>query len=144
MAVPLVDERRGRVSSHRCNCCHGSGLQTPRRREIQKRPYRREEWKRFYVCGTLLYPGNTVLVDIGKKDIKNPGKIMLVTYPHDGSGKIKRVAIEEKNNDFRITSYSDNAANNPPAIFSFREDFNKGWNKVVAGHVCAWTDFNGK
>ena len=67
----------------------------------------------------LLYPGNTVLVDIGDKDIKKPGKIMLVTDPHDGSGKIKRVAIEEKNNDFRITSYSDNAANNPPDITAF-------------------------
>ena len=93
----------------------------------------------------LLHPGDIVLVDMDDKKTHKPGRIMLVMDPVDGSGMIKRVAIEEKNNDHRITYYSDNVAENPPMVYSFREDFGKDWSKVIAGHVVwAWSDISGK
>lgn len=93
----------------------------------------------------ILKPNDIVLVDLDDKNTSKPGRIMLVQDPMDGSGMIKRVAVEQRDKDFRITYYSDNAAENPPAIYSFREDFNSDWNKVVAGHVVwAWSDVSGK
>lgn len=93
----------------------------------------------------ILKPNDIVLVDLDDKNTSKPGRIMLVQDPMDGSGMIKRVAVEQRDNDFRITYYSDNAAENPPDIYSFREDFGKDWNKVVAGHVVwAWSDISGK
>ena len=93
----------------------------------------------------LLHPGDVVLVDLDDKNASRPGRIMLVMSPGDGSGMIKRVAIEEKNADHRITYYSDNAAENPPMVYSLREDFGKDWNKVIAGHVVwAWSDVSNK
>ena len=64
-----------------------------------------------------LKPQDIVLVDRQDKDVMNfKGRIMLVLDPADGSGKIKRVAAENqpKKKDYRITYYSDNAAENPP------------------------------
>ena len=93
----------------------------------------------------ILKPNDIVLVDLDDKSTSKPGRIMLVQDPMDGSGMIKRVAVEQRDKDFRITYYSDNAAENPPQIYSFREDFGKDWNKVVAGHVVwAWSDVSGK
>lgn len=93
----------------------------------------------------ILYPGDVVLVDLDDKDTSKPGRIMLVMDPHDGSGMIKRVAVEQRNNDYRVTYYSDNAAENPPMVYSWREDFTKDWTRVVAGHVIwAWSDISGK
>ena len=93
----------------------------------------------------IINPGDVVLVDLDDKDTNKPGRIMLVMDPDDGSGMIKRVAVENKHSDFRITFYSDNAAENPPQIFSWREDYGKDWSKVVAGHVIwAWSDISGK
>ncbi|CAK7067464.1 MAG: hypothetical protein DELT_01710 [Desulfovibrio sp.] len=93
----------------------------------------------------LLHPGDVVLVDLDDKDTKKPGRIMLVMDPHDGSGMIKRVAVDQQNSDYRITFYSDNAAENPPSVYSWREDFHKDWNKAIAGHVVwAWADISGK
>ena len=84
-------------------------------------------------------------MNLDDKNASKPGKIMLVMDPCDGSGMIKRVAIEERNNGFRITYHSDNAADNPPEVYSFCEDFNKDWSKVIGGHVvCSWTDLSRK
>lgn len=92
----------------------------------------------------ILQPRDIVLVDLDDKDTRKPGRIMLVMDP-DGSGMIKRVAVDQKENDYRITFYSDNAAENPPVIYSWREDYLKDWSKVVAGRVVwAWSDFSGK
>lgn len=85
-----------------------------------------------------------MLVDLDDKETPKPGRIMLVMDP-DGSGMIKRVAVEQKNNDFRLTYYSDNAAENPPVIYSLREDFGMDWNKAIAGHVVwSWSDISKK
>ena len=93
----------------------------------------------------ILKPNDIVLVDLDDKDTRKAGRIMLVQDPMDGSGMIKRVAVEQRDDDYRITYYSDNIAENPPQIYSFREDFGKDWNKVVAGHVIwAWTDMSRK
>ena len=93
----------------------------------------------------LLHPGDVVLVDLDDKNASRPGRIMLVMSPGDGGGMIKRVAIEKKNADHRITYYSDNAAENPPMVYSLREDFGKNWNRVIAGHVVwAWSDVSNK
>ena len=66
-----------------------------------------------------LKPQDIVLVDRQDKDVMNfKGRIMLVLDPFDGSGKIKRVAAENqpKKRDYRITYYSDNAAENPRGL----------------------------
>ena len=91
-----------------------------------------------------LHAGDVVLVDRQDKSTQRPGRMMLVMDP-DGSGKIKRVAVEQKNNDWRITFYSDNAADNPPEIYSLREDFLNDWNRAIAGRVIwAWSDVSSK
>lgn len=91
-----------------------------------------------------LAPGDLVLVDRQDRDVSTPGHIMLVMDP-DGAGKVKRVAIDEKERDCRITFYSDNAATNPPEVYSLREDFNGDWEKVIAGRVIwAWSDISTK
>lgn len=95
-----------------------------------------------------LKPQDIVLVDRQDKDVMNfKGRIMLVLDPADGSGKIKRVAAENlpKKRDYRITYYSDNAADNPPEVYSLMEDFEGDWNKSIVGRVVwAWSDVSGK
>lgn len=93
----------------------------------------------------ILRPGDIVLVDLDDTTPNPPGKIMLVMDPKDESGMIKRVAVEEKQKDYRITFYSDNAADNPPLVYSWRDDFHKDWSKAIAGHVVwAWSDISKK
>lgn len=92
-----------------------------------------------------LNPGDIVLINLGDKDTSRPGRIMLVLDPMDGSGMIKRVAVKQRGNDYRITYYSDNAADNPPDVFSWRDDFGKDWSKSIVGHVVwAWSDISNK
>jgi hypothetical protein len=92
----------------------------------------------------VLHPGDIVLVDRQDREIPHPGRMMLVMDP-DGAGKIKRVAVEALNADHRIMYYSDNAAANPPEIYSLREDFLGDWNRAVVGRVVwAWSDISGK
>lgn len=95
-----------------------------------------------------LKPQDIVLVDRQDKDVMNfKGRIMLVLDPADGSGKIKRVAAENqpKKKDYRITYYSDNAAENPPEVYSLMEDFEGDWNKAIVGRVVwAWSDVSCK
>ena len=95
-----------------------------------------------------LKPQDIVLVDRQDKDVMNfKGRIMLVLDPFDGSGKIKRVAAENqpKKRDYRITYYSDNAAENPPEVYSLMEDFDGDWNKSIVGRVVwAWSDVSCK
>lgn len=93
-----------------------------------------------------LSPLDIVLVDRQDHDVTWPGHIMLVMDP-DGAGKIKRVAVEHRadRRDYRITYYSDNAAANPPEVWSLNEDFDGDWNKAVAGRVVwAWSDVSNK
>ena len=94
-----------------------------------------------------LKPQDIVLVDRQDKDVLNfTGRIMLV-MDTDGCGKIKRVAVEHqpKKRDYRITYYSDNAAENPPEVYSLMEDFEGDWNKCVVGRVLwAWSDVSCK
>lgn len=92
-----------------------------------------------------LNPGDIVLVDRDERDVQRPGRMMLVTDP-DGGGMVKRVSIEDRGNgDYRITFYSDNAAQHPPLVYSLREDYAGDWDKVIAGRVIwAWTDVREK
>lgn len=91
-----------------------------------------------------LAPGDIVLVDRQDRDVTLPGHIMLVMDP-EGAGKVKRVATEERGRDFRITYYSDNAASNPPEVYSLRDDFLNDWEKVIVGRVIwAWSDISEK
>ena len=93
-----------------------------------------------------LNPLDIVLVDRQDRDVQNPGKIMLV-MDEDGAGKIKRVAVERQaaRRDFRITYYSDNAAHNPPEVYSLREHFSDDWDRAIVGRVVwAWSDVTGK
>jgi hypothetical protein len=88
----------------------------------------------------ILHPGDIVLVDREDKNTRTPGRMMLVMDP-DGAGKIKRVAVEAKNADFRIIYYSDNAVDNPPEIYSLKEDFLGDWERAIGGRVVwAWAD----
>jgi hypothetical protein len=92
----------------------------------------------------ILHPGDIVLVDRQDRDTLHPGRMMLVMDP-DGAGKIKRVAVEARNGDYRIMYYSDNAAETPPEIYSLREDFLSDWNLAIGGRVVwAWSDVSGK
>ena len=95
-----------------------------------------------------LKPQDIVLVDRQDKDVMNfTGRIMLVLDPVDGSGKIKRVAAENqpRKRDCRITYYSDNAAENPPEVYSLIEDFEGDWNRAIVGRVVwAWSDVSNK
>lgn len=93
-----------------------------------------------------LSPLDIVLVDRQDWDVTWPGHIMLVTDP-DGAGKIKRVAVErlEEQRDYRITYYSDNAASNPPEVWSLNRDFEGDLRKAVVGRVVwAWSDVSNK
>ena len=94
----------------------------------------------------ILNPGDIVLVDRDDRNVKDPGHMMLVLDPKDGSGKVKRVAVHDTDDgDCRITYYSDNAASNPPEIYSLRDDFFGDWEKSIVGRVVwAWSDVTGK
>lgn len=93
-----------------------------------------------------LNPSDVVLVDRQDRDVMTPGRIMLV-MDSDGSGMIKRVAVEElrRERDWRIFYYSDNVAMNPPMVYSLREDFLGDWERAVVGRVVwAWSDVSRK
>ena len=92
-----------------------------------------------------LRPGDIVLVDRDDRRADTPGHIMLVLDP-DGAGMVKRVAIEDRRDgDSRITFYSDNAAENPPLVYSLNRDYDGEWERVIVGHcVWAWSDISGK
>ena len=92
-----------------------------------------------------LHPGDAVLIDRDDRDVKRPGRMMLVLDP-DGAGKIKRVSVEpRKNGDYRILYYSDNAADNPPEVYSLRDDFLNDWDRAIVGRVVwAWSDVSNK
>ena len=94
----------------------------------------------------ILNPGDIVLVDRDDRNVKDPGHMMLVLDPKDGSGKVKRVAVADtEDGDCRITYYSDNAASNPPEVYSLREDFLGDWERCIVGRVVwAWSDVTGK
>lgn len=93
-----------------------------------------------------LSPRDIVLVDRQDRDVMTAGRIMLVMDP-EGAGMIKRVAVEEVKGgrDWRVIYYSDNAARNPPMMFSLREDFLGDWERAVVGRVVwAWSDVSAK
>lgn len=94
----------------------------------------------------LLNPDDIVLVNRADIDISKPGHIMLVRDPVDGSGMIKRVSVQPAaNNDWSIQFYSDNAAQNPPMLYSLREDYNGELSNAIVGRVIwAWSDVRGK
>ena len=92
-----------------------------------------------------LNPKDIVLVDRDDRDVSKPGHTMLVLDPVDGSGMITRVAVTDLENDFRITYYSDNTAENPPMVYSLEKDFNGDWEKAIVGRVVwAWSDVKEK
>lgn len=92
-----------------------------------------------------LNPSDIVLVDRDDRDVTRPGHMMLVLDPLDGSGMIKRVSVREKDDDFQITYYSDNAAKWPPAIYSLKNDFGGDWDRSIIGRVIwAWADVREK
>lgn len=93
-----------------------------------------------------LNPRDIVLVDRDDRDASKPGHMMLVLDPVDGSGMIKRVSVREKEDgDFQITYYSDNAAQNPPDVYSLHKDFDGDWEKAIVGRVVwAWSDVSNK
>lgn len=93
-----------------------------------------------------LRPKDIVLVDRQDLDCSRPGRIMLAIDP-DGAGMIKRVSVKpmKKDKDWQITFYSDNTAENPPMVFSLREDYENDWKKAIGGHVVwAWSDMEGR
>lgn len=94
----------------------------------------------------LLNPDDIVLVNRADIDISKPGHIMLVRDPVDGSGMITRVSVQPAaNNDWSIQFYSDNAAQNPPMLYSLREDYNGELSNAIVGRVIwAWSDVRGK
>lgn len=91
-----------------------------------------------------LAPGDLALVDRQDRDVSRPGRMMLVRDP-EGAGKIRRVAVEERPGDYRVTCYCDNAISNPPEVYSLREDFGGDWERCIVGRVVwAWTDISEK
>ncbi len=91
-----------------------------------------------------LHPGDIVLVDRQDRDVTRAGHMMLV-MDSDGAGKVKRVSVEPLKDDFRIMYYSDNALDNPPEVYSLREDFNDNWDNCIVGRVVwAWGDVSNK
>ena len=93
-----------------------------------------------------LRPGDIVLVDRQDLDCSRAGRIMLAIDP-DGSGMIKRVSTRQirEERDWQITFYSDNAAENPPMVYSLQKDYGGEWRRVVGGHVVwAWSDMDGR
>lgn len=92
-----------------------------------------------------LNPRDIVLVDRDDRDISQPGHIMLVLDPMDGSGMIKRVSVKREKDDCQITYYSDNAAQWPPVVYSLNRDFDGEWDKSIVGRVIwAWADMRNK
>lgn len=92
-----------------------------------------------------LNPGDIVLVDRDDRDVTQPGHMMLVLDPDDGSGMIKRVSVTERKEDFQVTYYSDNGSKWPPMIYSLKHDFCDDWDKAIVGRVIwAWADVRGK
>ncbi len=92
-----------------------------------------------------LNPGDIVLVDRDDRDVTRAGHMMLVLDPLDDSGMIKRVSVREKDDDFQITYYSDNAAKWPPGIYSLKNDFGGDWDRAIIGRVIwAWADVRDK
>ena len=93
-----------------------------------------------------LRPGDIVLVDRQDLDCSRPGRIMLAIDP-DGAGMIKRVSTRQlrEERDWQITFYSDNAATNPPMVYSLNRDYGGEWPKAIGGHVVwAWSDMDGR
>ena len=93
-----------------------------------------------------LRPGDIVLVDRQDLDCSKAGRIMLAIDP-DGAGMIKRVSTRQlrEERDWQITFYSDNAAENPPMVYSLQKDYGGEWRRVVGGHVVwAWSDMDGR
>lgn len=93
-----------------------------------------------------LNPRDIVLIDRDDRDVSKPGHMMLVLDPIDGSGMIKRVAVTDLDNgDLRITYYSDNTAENPPMVYSLKNDFGNDLEKAIVGRVVwAWSDVKEK
>lgn len=94
----------------------------------------------------LLSPGDIVLVDRDDIDVSHAGHIMLVRDP-EGAGMVKRVSVQPTpgSRDFSIQFYSDNAATNPPMLYSLREDYGGELSNAIVGRVIwAWSDVRGK
>ena len=94
----------------------------------------------------LLSPGDIVLVDRDDIDVSHAGHIMLVRDP-EGAGMVKRVSVQPTpgSRDFSIQFYSDNAATNPPMLYSLREDYGGEISNAIVGRVIwAWIDVRGK
>ena len=92
-----------------------------------------------------LYPGDIVLVDRGDTRISHAGRMMLVRDLDDGTGMVKRVAIQPGRDDALLIYYSDNAAEYEPVIFSVRNDLDGDLNKAIVGRVIwAWSDVRNK
>lgn len=94
----------------------------------------------------LLSPGDIVLVDRDDIDVSHAGHIMLVRDP-EGAGMVKRVSVQPTpgSRDFSIQFYSDNAATNPPLLYSLREDYGGEISNAIVGRVIwAWSDVRGK
>ena len=92
-----------------------------------------------------LNPGDIVLVDREDRDVSQPGHIMLVLDPLDGSGMIKRVSVKDTPTDCQITYYSDNVAQNPPRMYSLKNDFGGDFDRSIVGRVVwAWSDIREK
>lgn len=94
----------------------------------------------------LLSPGDIVLVDRDDIDVSHAGHIMLVRDP-EGAGMVKRVSVQSApgGKDFSIQFYSDNAATNPPLLYSLREDYGGEISNAIVGRVIwAWSDVRGK
>ncbi len=94
----------------------------------------------------LLNPGDIVLVDRDDIDVSRPGHIMLVRDP-DGAGMVKRVSVQPSadRRDFSLQFYSDNAAENPPLLYSLRADYGGDISNAIVGRVIwAWSDVRWK
>lgn len=92
----------------------------------------------------LLHPKDVVLVDRSDKKVGRGGRIMLVKDPED-NGMIKRVAFNEVDGDMKVIYYSDNAAYNPPLVYSLKHDFYGEESNAIVGHVIwAWSDISSR
>ena len=83
----------------------------------------------------LLHPGDVVLVDRDDTDVSHPGRIMLVRDP-DGAGMVKRVKMEKiPAAGWQVVFYSDNAADNPPLVYSLAGDYDGSIENAIVGRV---------
>ncbi len=83
----------------------------------------------------LLSPGDVVLVDRDDTDVSQPGHVMLVRDP-DGAGMVKRVKMENYAGlGWQVVFYSDNAAENPPLIYSLGGDYGGSLQNAIVGRV---------